>query len=187
MTAAQSAEQPAEQSAADDFSEDTPVRAAVFATVEQAEAAVARLHEAGFTDEHISVICSDDAKEAHFRRNEHEDQAGAHTATAAAAGGTLGLLLGGFAALAGTLATGGLALVGAGAVAGAGGVAGSLIGAMLTRGEEGELADFYDQGVREGHLLVGVEAGGRDAPAMLAAAETVFRDLGSRPVTLRDL
>ena len=176
---------PAADPAADP--QETPVRAAVFATVAEAEIAVERLHAAGFTDAEISVICSDDAKEAHFRKFEHEDQAGEHTATAAAAGGSLGLILGGFAALAGlTAATGGLALVGAGAVAGAGGIAGSLVGAMLTRGEEGELADFYDQAVREGQLLVGVEAHGPDAAAKLAAAEAVFADLHSRSITLRD-
>ena len=162
-----------------------PICAAVFATVPGAETAVGRLHELGFTDAEISVLCSDETKEAHFRRQEHEEPAGEHAATAAAAGGTLGLLLGGFAAVAGATLTGGLALVGAGAVVGAGGAAGSLIGAMLTRGEEGELADFYDQGVREGQLLVAVEVHGPAAGDRLAAAERAFADLGARAVRLR--
>ena len=164
--------------------EDRPVCCAVFATVPEAEAAVERLHGLGFDDRAISVLCSDDAKEAHFRRQEHEDPAGEHAATAAAGGGAMGLLLGGFAALAGA-ATGGLALVGAGAIAGAGAATGAFAGAMLTRGEEGELADFYDQGVREGQLLVGVEATGPNAAAQLASVEEMFRELGARPVRLR--
>ena len=165
--------------------EDRPIVAAVFATVEEAEVAVERLHAAGFTDAEISVLCSDETKEAHFRRQEHEDPAGEHTATAAAAGGTLGLVLGGFAVVAGATLTGGLALVGAGAVVGAGGAAGALIGAMLTRGEEGELADFYDQGVREGQLLVAAEAHGGGAADRIAEAERLFGELGVRSVRLR--
>ena len=161
-----------------------PVCAAVFDTVAEAETAVERLHGLGFTDAEISVLCSDDTKEAHFRRQEHEDPAGEHTAESAAAGGAVGLLLGGFAAIAGA-ATGGLALVGAGAVVAAAGATGAFAGAMLTRGEEGELADFYDQGVREGSLLVGVEAGGANAAARLAKAEALFRELNARPVRLR--
>ena len=131
------------------------------------------------------MLCSDEQKEAHFRRFEHEDPAGDHTPEAAAVGGLGGLLLGGAVAAVG-VATGGLALIAAGALAGAGGIAGSFVGVMLTRGGEGELADFYDQAVREGRLLVGVEAHGAGAAAKLAAAEAVFAEAGAEVVRLEE-
>ncbi len=165
--------------------DETPVRAGVAPDVATADRLTDRLLDAGFTTAEISVLCSDEVKEAHFRRFEHEDPAGDQTPQAVAAGGVAGLLIAGamasFAA-----ATGGLAVIGAAAVAGAGGVSGSLIGAMLTRGSEGELADFYDQAVREGQLLVGVEVHGPNAAARLAQAEAVFAAEDVRVIALSD-
>jgi len=163
----------------------TPVRATIVPDVETADRLIDRLAEAGFTVAEISVLCSDEVKEAHFRRFEHEDPAGDHSAEAAVAGGVGGLLVAGAVGAIGA-ATGGLAVIGAAAVAGAGGVFGSLIGAMLTRGSEGELADFYDQAVREGQLLLGVEVHGDDAAARLATAEEVFATEGLQSVPLED-
>ena len=161
--------------------------AAVYPDLTRADAAVDALIAAGFTEAEISVVCSDEAKEEHFRRFDHEDPAGDHTGGAAVVGGVLGLAAGGLAGFA-ALATGGLALVGAGAIAGAGAVAGSFLGVMLTRGEEGALSDFYDQAVREGHLLIGVEVAG-DGPAgdrdrRAAEAERLFTEQGGTPIQL---
>ncbi|MFH5803134.1 hypothetical protein [Alienimonas sp. DA493] len=171
--------------AASDSGEALPVRAALVPDVLAADRVVEQLQDAGFSVKEITVLCSDEVKEAHFRRFEHEDPAGDHAAEAATAGGVAGLLIAGAVAAVGA-ATGGLAVIGAAAVAGAGGISGSLIGAMLTRGSEGELADFYDQAVREGQLLIGVEAHGRDAAARLKAAETIFEAEGVKSVSLSD-
>src|SRR5688500_2435323 len=67
-----------------------PVRVGVFSTVAATERAVQGLLAAGFTKEEITVICSDEAKERHFRVFEHQDPAGAHTPAAAATGGAIG-------------------------------------------------------------------------------------------------
>jgi hypothetical protein len=164
-----------------------PVRAAIFSTVGAADQAVSRLAAAGFTNQEISVICSDEAKEAHFREFQHEDPAGAHTGNAALAGGAIGATLGGLAALAGIVATGGIGLAATGAIlASAGGLSGTFVGAMLTRGVEKEIADFYDQEVRHGKLLVSVEVHGPEAPARLAEASAILAESGAQPLPLTE-
>jgi uncharacterized protein YcfJ len=162
-----------------------PVRAGIFSTVAEADRAVTDLIAAGFTRDEISVICSDDAKEAHFRKFEHEQPAGAHTESAAVAGGAIGAILGGLAGLAGVAATGGIGLLAAGAIlASAGGLTGTFVGAMMTRGVEKEVADFYDQEVRRGKLLVSVEVHGPQAAARLARAAAILAQDGTQPFPL---
>ena len=63
-----------------------------------------------------------------------------------------------------------------------GGVLGSFLGAMLTRGVEKEAADFYDQAVTEGKLLVTVEI--HDNEGALARAEQALADAGALPLPL---
>jgi hypothetical protein len=159
------------------------VRAGVFTTLSAAEKAVTRLLDAGFTKDQITVVCSDDTKERHFRQFEHQEPAGAHTEAAAATGGGIGATIGGVAAGAVGVATGGLPLLVAGGIGlMAGAVWGGFLGAMMTRGVEKEVADFYDQSVTRGNLLVAVE----DKPASpaLSAAEQVFIECGAEPLPL---
>jgi hypothetical protein len=165
-------------------STDRPVRVGVFSTIAQADRAVENLLAAGFTAREISVICSDPAKEAHFREFEKQEPAGANTLPAAATGGAIGAALGGLTALTGIVATGGIGLLGAGAIAaGAGGVFGGLIGAMSTRGLEKEPSDFYDQSVQSGKILVAVEVEGEDQ-SRLAAATRMLAEAGAEPLPL---
>src|SRR6478735_3315635 len=141
----------------------------VFDTVDEARLAVRGLLEAGFTKEQITVVCSDDTKERYFAEFEHQHPAGTYAATATIAGGTIGALLGGLTIVASALATGSLALWAAGPItAWAGGVAGGLVGAMMTRGVEKELANFYQQAVVSGRILVAAEAHGPNSSAMLS-------------------
>src|SRR5690242_4559550 len=122
------------------------IEAGVFTTVEVARRAVHDLLEAGFTYAQITVVCSDETKKRYFSEFEHQQPAGTHTPAAVVAGGTIGAILGGLSVMASAVATGGLTLWAAGPVtAWAGGVAGGLVGAMLTRGVEKELANFYQQ------------------------------------------
>jgi hypothetical protein len=162
-----------------------PVRIGVFSTVADADQAVGNLLAAGFTSKEISVLCSDKAVERHFREFEHEEPAGTFTPAAAAAGGAIGATLGGLAAIAGVVTTGGAAVLAAGAVAAlSGGVVGGLIGAMMTRGVEKELANFYDQALTAGKILVGVEPTGDRIAERLAAAERVLAESGADPQPL---
>ena len=163
------------------------IRVGVFDTIPDADRAVHALLNAGFTKEHITVICSDKYKEHFFQAYEHQDPAGTSTAEKAAWGGAIGATLGGLVTLAGVVATGGIGLlVGGAVIAGMGGVAGGLIGAMMSRGVERELADYYDQSVVAGKILVAAEDRSPAVPERLALAEKLLSDAGANPIPLAE-
>ncbi|HEX2473247.1 MAG TPA: hypothetical protein VHK01_00790 [Lacipirellulaceae bacterium] len=156
----------------------------VFTTVEDARRAVNGLLAAGFPKDKVTVVCSDETKERYFREFEHQEPAGTFTPTASIAGGTIGALLGGATIIASALATGSLALWAAGPItAWAGGVAGGLVGAMMTRGVEKELANFYQQAVLEGQILVAAEASDARG-ASLGEAARILAEAGAKPLAL---
>jgi hypothetical protein len=162
-----------------------PVRAAVFSTLAAARKAVKLLQEAGFAEKEITVICSDETKERHFKVFEHQQPAGANTPAAAAIGGTVGATIFGLASIAAGAATGGVPLIVLGGWALAtGGVLGGFVGAMMTRGFEREAANYYDQAVIQGQLLVVVEHQGPQEAARMAQAEHILAQAGSEPVAL---
>lgn len=164
-----------------------PTRAGVLARVASARQAVDALLAVGFSPEQITVVCSDEIKEAHFKRFEHQSPAGKNAPAAAAAGGTLGAAVGGAATAALGVAVGGPAfavLGGAGLITG--GLVGSFLGAMATRGVEKEAANFYDQAIQSGKLLVVVEDHGEGAADRLLEAERVFAQAGAEPLPLRE-
>jgi hypothetical protein len=163
----------------------SPVRAAVYENVADAQEAIRSLLAAHFTPEQITVVCSDAMKERHFKRFEHQQPAGQNTPAAAAAGGTIGGAAGGITAAAIGAAVGGPALAvlgGAGLITGA--LVGSFLGAMLTRGLEKEAADFYDQAVQDGKILVVVEDVSSGAADRLAKAEQLLAAAGAEPLEL---
>ena len=163
----------------------SPVRAAIFTNIQQAQRAVGKLPEAGFRQPEITVVCSNEVKEQHFRAFEHQKQAGTNTPAAATVGGAIGATLFGLSAVAAGAATGGVPLAIAGGWAlMTGGLAGGFLGAMLTRGLEKEAADYYDQAVSLGKILVAVEIHGSDAARRLAMAWQILREAGSEPVPL---
>jgi hypothetical protein len=165
-----------------------PVRVGVFSTIAATERAVSNLLAAGFTKEEITVICSDEAKKRHFREYEHQEPAGTFAPAAAATGGVIGAALGGLTVLAFGAATGGIGLLAAGGIAAwSGGIVGGLVGAMLTRGVEKEAANFYNQAVQQGKLLVAVEDGDPDEQnraARLATAAEILSAAGAEPLAL---
>ena len=131
------------------------------------------------------MVCSDEAKERHFKEFEHQDPAGTYTPTATIAGGTIGAVLGGLSVVASAIATGSLALWAAGPItAWAGGVAGGLVGAMMTRGVEKELANFYQQAVVAGQILVAAEDHDPNHSQRLAKAAEILAESGAKPLTL---
>lgn len=163
------------------------VRVGVFSNIRDADVVVGRLHTAGFRNDQITVVCptciSQDA-------GDHQDRSppGDGTPMAAVGGGAIGAVLGGLAAVAGIAVGGGGVLV-AGAMvqaAGGGAVLGGFIGAMLTRGNENEVTDFYGQSLQDGKVLVSVDASGDDEPRDLATAERIIRDGGAEPMELHN-
>jgi hypothetical protein len=163
------------------------MRIGVFSTLPAADNAVRELLAAGFSRAEISVICSDETWQRHFREFQHQQPAGKNTPLAAAVGGAIGATLGGLTAVAAGAASGGLALVAAGgAAAWTGGILGGFLGAMMTRGVERELADYYDQAVTQGKILVAAEAHGASAGRRLAQAAEVLAQAGAEPMPLQE-
>ena len=161
------------------------VRAGVFSSLPAAVSVVSNLLEAGFTKEQITVVCSDQAKERHFREFEHQQPAGSETSSAVVAGSGVGAAIGGLTAVAFGAATGNVPLVIAGATGlFGGGTIGGFVGAMMTRGVEKELANYYDQAVVNGKILVAVEMTEPEAQPRLAQAAQIIADAGADPVKL---
>ncbi|HEX6884610.1 MAG TPA: hypothetical protein VF530_14640 [Planctomycetota bacterium] len=164
-----------------------PIRAGVFESEPDADRAVVALLAAGFSKDRISVVSARPVP----HHAEHADvlavaPSGAHTRSAVALGGTIGSVLGGAAVVAGVLVTGGMGLMVVGPLlvgATAGGLGGGFVGAMMTRGFEPAIAEFYDQALSRSQYLVAVEddAGGPH----LASAEAVFELTGATPIPLR--
>jgi hypothetical protein len=164
-----------------------PLEVGVFNSVDDARQAVHSLMDAGFTTDHITVVCSDETKERYFHEFDHQQPAGTHTPTAAIAGGTIGAVLGGLTIVASALATGSLTLWAAGPIsAWAGGVAGGLVGAMMTRGVEKQLANFYQQSVLNGQILVAAEDHGPQSQQRLAKAAEALAAAGALPLPMAD-
>lgn len=167
------------------ITKESPIRAGIFPTLAGAEQAVAGLKQAGFSNDQITVLCSDQAREQHFKEFEHQHPAGTFTPGAALTGGAIGASLGGLTILAGVLTGGGAILLAAGGLAAwTGGVVGGLIGAMMTRGVEKELANFYDQALTAGKILVAAQDDGPDHEAHLAEAARVLEAAGAESMAL---
>ena len=167
-------------------SSSTPVRVGVFTRIAHADRAVHDLVHAGFDKDDITVICPTCSPE-NFHEYKRMEPAGAHAPAAATAGGAIGALLGGLVAFTGVALTGGAGLLVAGpmlAGAAGGAVAGGFVGAMMTRGLEPEMANFYDQAVQRGKILVGVECRGENAQERLAKAEQILAERGAETVKL---
>ena len=165
----------------------TRVHVGVYADVPQADRAVWELVHAGIPKERITVICPTCAHQEY--EGFHRDQpSGSHAAVGAAAGGAIGALLGGLAAVIGITASGGTGLFVAGPLlftSGSGAVFGGFVGAMMTRGMEREVADFYDQALEKGKVLLAVEASAEVTTDQVAVADRIFADTGAELVSLR--
>lgn len=157
-----------------------PIQAVALDTVPEAQRAVSRLRQAGFTAKEISVLCSDQEKLKSFAQYVDEQPAGSHTDEALAAAGTVGVGLGTAAVATALVTTGGAALFVIGAFAGVA-MVGTFVSAMLTRGTEKTLADYYDQSITHGKLLVAIET---DDPARQKLASQIFDELRAPPQPL---
>jgi hypothetical protein len=57
---------------------------------------------------------------------------------------------------------------------------------MMTRGVEKELANFYQQAVLNGQILVAAEDHSHDGGHRLATAASILADAGAQPLPLRE-
>lgn len=157
-----------------------PLLIGVFDQIEAAAHAVKELGRAGFRADQISVLCSDDAKSKYFAEFEHEQPAGAQTDQALTLAGLGGLGLGGALLASSLLTSTGVGIVVAGGLACVA-LSGTFVALMVTRGSEKELADFYDQALIQGQILVGVET---DDELLAERADAIFQQAGALPMRL---
>jgi hypothetical protein len=140
----------------------------LFPDRESAEAAYGTAAERGYSNKDVDVVMSDDTRQRHFAGAGTETELGNKAAEGAgvggAIGGTLGAIAAAVAAIGTTLALPGLGLVVAGplaaavAGAGAGAAGGGLIGALIGWNIPEERVKRYEEGVRNGGILMGLRA-----------------------------
>ncbi|MDT5294137.1 MAG: hypothetical protein QOJ76_1017 [Acidobacteriota bacterium] len=140
----------------------------LFRDRESAERAYGSLSGRGYGKDDVNVIMSDETRKKHFsddaKDSELGDKAWEDAGKGAAIGGTVGATLAALAAIGTSVALPGLGLLIAGPIAagllgaGAGGLTGGLIGALVGKGVPEEHAKEYDRGVREGGIMMGVDA-----------------------------
>jgi len=156
----------------------------LFDSYQDADRAVGMLIDRGFDRKQISVLAREQILREHLagRSSAVAEDAGAGVISGATVGGILGALVGmgtliipgvGAVLAVGTLAA---AIGSAAAGAGVGAITGGLIGALVGMGIPEEEARYYAEGVREGGILVTVNAGNRAAEAreILRAAGADF-------------
>lgn len=136
----------------------------IFRDREAAERAYDSLTTRGYERDDVSLLMSDEARNRHFPKTAASTELGSKAAEGAGigavAGGGLGALLMGLAAAG--FAIPGLPIIAMGPLAaaltgaGTGGGIGALIGALVGSGIPEERAKLYEQGLREGGIVLGV-------------------------------
>jgi uncharacterized protein YjbJ (UPF0337 family) len=137
----------------------------LFKDRESAERAYGSLSERGYGKDDVNLMMSDDTRNKYFSDDESElgTKAWEGAGKGAAIGGGVGATLGAIAAIGTTLALPGLGLLIAGPIAaalaggGAGALTGGLVGALIGHGIPEEHAKRYEQGIREGGIVMGVQ------------------------------
>jgi uncharacterized protein YjbJ (UPF0337 family) len=138
----------------------------LFRDRESAERAYGSLSERGYGKDDVSLMMSDDTRKKYFSDDDDTEfgtKAWEGAGKGAAIGGGVGATLGAIAAIGTTLALPGIGLLIAGPIAaalaggGAGALTGGLIGALVGHGIPEEHAKHYEQGIREGGIVMGVQ------------------------------
>jgi hypothetical protein len=141
----------------------------VFDDVMDADRAVSALTARGYTTDQITVIMSDEVRERLSREGEpvaieKHSRAAEGAGKGGAIGGALGAIAGAVAAIGTSVVVPGLGLLIAGplaaglAGAGAGAATGGLLGALVGAGIPEYRAKYYEERVKGGGVVVGVEA-----------------------------
>jgi hypothetical protein len=137
----------------------------LFRDRESAEGAYRSLSSRGYGKDDVNLLMSDDTRKKYFADDDDTElgtKAWEGAGKGAAIGGGVGATLAAIAAVGTTLALPGLGLLIAGplaaALAGGGGGAltGGLIGALVGSGIPEEHAKHYEQGIKEGGIVMGV-------------------------------
>jgi uncharacterized protein YjbJ (UPF0337 family) len=132
---------------------------------ESAEKAYSSVRSRGYTDDDVNVLMADKTRDTWFTDDDDTglgSKALEGAGAGSAIGGTLGAIIGGIAAIGTNVVLPGLGLIIAGplaaalAGAGAGGLTGGLVGALIGSGIPEDRAKLYDEGIRNGGMVMGV-------------------------------
>ena len=137
-----------------------PMVTGLFRDRDSAERAYQSVSDRGYGRDDVNVVMSDETRRRHFTGPETRDSVfGTKAAEGAGIGGAIAAAI---AAVGTTIALPGLGLVIAGplaaalAGAGAGAATGGIIGALIGWGIPEERVRVYDEGIREGGILMAV-------------------------------
>ncbi|HVF48973.1 MAG TPA: CsbD family protein [Pyrinomonadaceae bacterium] len=138
----------------------------LFRDRDSAESAYRSLADRGYSKEDVNLLMSDKTRDTHFKDDDRDTELGSKALEGAgvgsAIGGTLGGVLGAIAAIGTSIILPGVGLIVAGplaaglAGAGAGGLTGGLVGALVGSGIPEDRAKLYDEGIRNGGIVMGV-------------------------------
>ena len=136
----------------------------LFRDRESAEGAYRSLSERGYEKDDVNLLMSEDTRKKYFDDKDSElgTKAWEGAGKGAAVGGGVGATLAAIAAIGTTLALPGLGLLIAGPIAaglaggGAGALTGGLIGGLVGHGIPEEEAKAYEQGIKDGGIVMGV-------------------------------
>jgi hypothetical protein len=140
----------------------------MFKDRDSAERAYKTISDRGYEQDEVNLMMSDEARKRHFgtttttTETELGNKALEGAGAGAGIGGTVGAIVGAIAAIGTSLVIPGLGLVVAGPVAaalagaGAGGATGGIIGALVGSGMPEERATVYEDGVKQGNIVMGV-------------------------------
>jgi hypothetical protein len=157
-------------------------RAGTFSNLQFADRAVERLLAAGFPKEEITVLCTDEVKESHFRQLGYQPPPDSDAPGGGVAGASVGATVGGLAAIAVGAATGAVPLIIAGAAGVSGGSAmGGFLGAIIKGEGENEVVKSYDRELRSGRILVVAEDHNPNAEEKLAQAAAILAEPATEP------
>ncbi len=164
----------------------------VFDKVEDAEKAVVALEGRGFTREQITVLMNEKLRKEYMGGDtagpldvEKGSKAAEGLGKGSAIGGTVGAIAGAIAAIGTSLIIPGLGLIIAGplaaglAGAGAGAATGGLIGVLVGAGIPEYRAKYYEDKVKDGAVVIGVEARSEEEAD---AIEDELEDFGAEDV-----
>lgn len=139
----------------------------LFRDRESAERAYGSLTSRGYSQDDVNLLMSDETRDKNFvggRETELGNKALEGAGTGAAIGGTVGATLAAIAAIGTSIALPGLGLIVAGPIAaalagaGAGGATGGIIGALVGSGIPEERVKDYEEGIKNGGIVMGVNA-----------------------------
>ncbi len=162
----------------------------LFKDRDSAERAYGSVSTRGYDKDDVNLLMSDETRKTHFGDHTPDTELGSKALEGAgvgsAIGGTTGAVLGAIAAIGTSVVLPGLGLIVAGpllaalAGAGAGGATGGLIGALIGSGIPEDRAVVYDEGVRNGGIVM---ASTRVRTKMRPTSRTSFARIAARTST----